>query len=559
MSSFNPYHSWLGIPSVEQPANHYRLLGISDFENDPKVIERAASSQIALVKQHALGKQEALANQLIDELSRAQIVLLNEQKRKEYDSQLQKDLKPTNPDPSQGFKKQEVEWSQELVASLTAENKSLLEKLAKSNEKLALAHALINKRVEELNKHEKKIESLQQVATAATSKASDVSAKLDAQQNTDKELKKNVEALTKKVAVAERKAMENESSVKTITAERDELSQKIAQLESRKAEAEEKLQTQLDDMSKIQSERSTAQKLNKQFLDSNRLKNDELEKRTEELESAKSKIADISSENQSLKKEIESLKREMKQQELALPIEPLEEEILKTQANSLEMDQFSFDPNVVSILDDEIESPFPPREGMESSFGPAVIDLLGHTDNLPEITKPPSDMPPQESDGTPDKKLRSIVVEILDRKSRRCLESFTLDVGGSLKFGRHPDFCEPKKVAEILQQDRRLSSKHLTIVLEPGQVIITDVGSKNGTLLRGKGLKGSSTIPATEVSPSIEVVAGDKFLFKVTPVWLPSDSVVTDSVFGKSEVAKPSSETQKADSDDFEDWSESKF
>ncbi len=30
--NFDPYHKWLGIPPDEQPANHYRLLGLELFE-----------------------------------------------------------------------------------------------------------------------------------------------------------------------------------------------------------------------------------------------------------------------------------------------------------------------------------------------------------------------------------------------------------------------------------------------------------------------------------------------------------------------------------------------
>ncbi len=39
---FDPYHKWLGIPAKDQPANHYRLLGLDLFEADAEVIESAA-------------------------------------------------------------------------------------------------------------------------------------------------------------------------------------------------------------------------------------------------------------------------------------------------------------------------------------------------------------------------------------------------------------------------------------------------------------------------------------------------------------------------------------
>ena len=33
--SFDAYHRWLGIPSKDQPPNHYRLLTLEPFESDP--------------------------------------------------------------------------------------------------------------------------------------------------------------------------------------------------------------------------------------------------------------------------------------------------------------------------------------------------------------------------------------------------------------------------------------------------------------------------------------------------------------------------------------------
>jgi hypothetical protein len=47
--AFDPYHKWLGIPVNEQPANHYRLLGIAKFEDDPDVIDAAADQRMAHV------------------------------------------------------------------------------------------------------------------------------------------------------------------------------------------------------------------------------------------------------------------------------------------------------------------------------------------------------------------------------------------------------------------------------------------------------------------------------------------------------------------------------
>jgi len=42
MAHFDPYHKWLGIPPDEQPPDHYRLLAVRRFEDDPDVIAAAA-------------------------------------------------------------------------------------------------------------------------------------------------------------------------------------------------------------------------------------------------------------------------------------------------------------------------------------------------------------------------------------------------------------------------------------------------------------------------------------------------------------------------------------
>ena len=44
--TFDPYRKWLGIPPAEQPPDHYRLLGIGRFEDDPDTISNAADRQM---------------------------------------------------------------------------------------------------------------------------------------------------------------------------------------------------------------------------------------------------------------------------------------------------------------------------------------------------------------------------------------------------------------------------------------------------------------------------------------------------------------------------------
>ena len=60
---FNPYHVWLGIPPEEQPANHYRLLGIRLFESNGDVIDSAADRQMAHLRTFQGGKHGDLTSE----------------------------------------------------------------------------------------------------------------------------------------------------------------------------------------------------------------------------------------------------------------------------------------------------------------------------------------------------------------------------------------------------------------------------------------------------------------------------------------------------------------
>jgi hypothetical protein len=85
---FDPYHKWLGIPPKDQPPNHYRLLGLEPFESDVEVIEAAANRQMGYVQQRATGKNAAISQKLLNELSAARVCLLDSRKRAVYDVEL---------------------------------------------------------------------------------------------------------------------------------------------------------------------------------------------------------------------------------------------------------------------------------------------------------------------------------------------------------------------------------------------------------------------------------------------------------------------------------------
>lgn len=86
--TFDPYHRWLGIPPSEQPANHYRLLGLTLFESNQEVIDSAAMRQIAHIRSQALGPNRGRIHSLLNELAEARVTLLNPQSKSKYDQDL---------------------------------------------------------------------------------------------------------------------------------------------------------------------------------------------------------------------------------------------------------------------------------------------------------------------------------------------------------------------------------------------------------------------------------------------------------------------------------------
>jgi hypothetical protein len=84
----DPYYQWLGIPPKDQPANHYRLLGLEIFEENRDVIAAAADRQMSFVKSYQCGEDSELSQKVLNELSAARLCLLNPQKKADYDKEL---------------------------------------------------------------------------------------------------------------------------------------------------------------------------------------------------------------------------------------------------------------------------------------------------------------------------------------------------------------------------------------------------------------------------------------------------------------------------------------
>ena len=85
-ADFDPYCDWLGIPPDEQPPDHYRLLGIARFENNPEAIHKAADEKMAHVRRFQTGPRGHYTQDLLNNLSAAKLTLLDEGTRNAYES-----------------------------------------------------------------------------------------------------------------------------------------------------------------------------------------------------------------------------------------------------------------------------------------------------------------------------------------------------------------------------------------------------------------------------------------------------------------------------------------
>lgn len=90
VDTFDAYHKWLGIAPSQQPATHYRLLGIEVFESDADVIEAAANQRMSYLQDFTSGPHVATAQKILNEIAAARRCLLNAEQKTAYDATLKK-------------------------------------------------------------------------------------------------------------------------------------------------------------------------------------------------------------------------------------------------------------------------------------------------------------------------------------------------------------------------------------------------------------------------------------------------------------------------------------
>lgn len=85
---FDPYLELLGIPKAEQPPNCYRLLGIPEYTSNKQVIANGAARQMQFLRRVGGDQYMDDVQNILNEISKVRIVLLDDAKRVEYNRNL---------------------------------------------------------------------------------------------------------------------------------------------------------------------------------------------------------------------------------------------------------------------------------------------------------------------------------------------------------------------------------------------------------------------------------------------------------------------------------------
>jgi len=86
--SFDPYREWLGLCVGPRPPDHYTLLEIDRFEDDPAVISRAADVQMAKIRKVRPGARLRDWGRLLDQIGAVKVCLSDPASKAAYDASL---------------------------------------------------------------------------------------------------------------------------------------------------------------------------------------------------------------------------------------------------------------------------------------------------------------------------------------------------------------------------------------------------------------------------------------------------------------------------------------
>lgn len=82
------YKEWLGIPEGPRPPDHYELLRVRRFEDDPNKIRAHYKKLNAHVRKYATGQYSNQSQDMLNELAKAMLCLTDSERKREYDESL---------------------------------------------------------------------------------------------------------------------------------------------------------------------------------------------------------------------------------------------------------------------------------------------------------------------------------------------------------------------------------------------------------------------------------------------------------------------------------------
>jgi len=87
-STLDVYRDWLGVKEAARPLNHYQLLRLKTFEDDPAKVREHYRKMNAHVRKYAAGEYAKESQALLNELARAMLCLTDTTRKAEYDASL---------------------------------------------------------------------------------------------------------------------------------------------------------------------------------------------------------------------------------------------------------------------------------------------------------------------------------------------------------------------------------------------------------------------------------------------------------------------------------------
>lgn len=88
------YKEWLGIPEGPRPPDHYELLRVIRFEDDPEKIRAHYKKLNAHVRKYATGQYSVKSQEILNELAKAMLCLTDPERKRDYDESLGRELPP---------------------------------------------------------------------------------------------------------------------------------------------------------------------------------------------------------------------------------------------------------------------------------------------------------------------------------------------------------------------------------------------------------------------------------------------------------------------------------